>query len=673
MTTTNLTGSRVNGVYEISTANNVSSNGGADTEAILLRDNGAIRASGSATLTFTACTFFLNNVSGTAGHPNQTALSYNADSTNRGDNGRYIKFRRCEIIYKTTARRNIFVSELTDSKVINQDGANQLFCYTQPNAHLENTLFLGIRTMELPGPPSIMSGITFDGVEKNYLNWEAGRLDMYGLAILNKPSGAGQSDGWIGQGNGSNNYVWQWNPDTSVNHERVYITDALNRYYVGVTISWEFIDRDTSNPIQDVKVKVKDDFPGTAAGGSMTERGEYLTNASGHVNGTWDGKNRTTVTQQDINTIYMVRKTVTRIGANNTRAFPASNITGDQGTKKGNYDLDEVLNQIEIKHYEYEARAGHLYGDTFDSSVQIGELNADGTVKRYSTKILAVDNGISETNRTTVAGYTALENLDKAYDRIKLEWYDNDGYPLPTFSNKSLTLGSTDLTIDGSTTVPVYAFSGNEITLGINTASKKILAGTKVKEITTTGNVTLANGATVEGGTINADVTISSGVDLKDLTIDGDLHINTGADSTLTFDNVTVTGQVFNDDTAHTLTIQAANGSSLTAGDSGTGAGQTDIQNSVIVTITVVDNDTGNPIQGAHVYLYKTSDKSQLLSDTTDANGQVTMTHNYSADVDFAGWVREMDLTSPDYNQADVNGTITGNGFTTTVKMNRYN
>ncbi|MCP4088392.1 MAG: hypothetical protein GY746_01160, partial [Gammaproteobacteria bacterium] len=47
------------------------------------------------------------------------------------------------------------------------------------------------------------------------------------------------------------------------------------------------------------------------------------------------------------------------------------------------------------------------------------------------------------------------------------------------------------------------------------------------------------------------------------------------ADTTLAFSNVTVTGSVYNDSASNTLTINATNGSSLTAGDPGTGDGQT--------------------------------------------------------------------------------------------------
>lgn len=186
------------------------------------------------------------------------------------------------------------------------------------------------------------------------------------------------------------------------------------------------------------------------------------------------------------------------------------------------------------------------------------------------------------------------------------------------------------------------------------------------------GNEVVLNGGNISG-TIRGDARLLKETNLSNLTITGNLYVQTGLNSVLQFSNVTVQGLVFNDDAAHTLTINATNGSSLTAGDAGTAVGQTDVQNNVTVAVTVLDGTSNAAVQGAHVYLYKTSDKSQLLSDATDANGQVSITHNHSADVDFAGWVRKMDLSGVDYNQTDLNGNITSNGFSTTVKMSRYN
>jgi len=606
MSTTGLTGSTVNGVYQISAVNSLSSNGGATSESLLFITSGAVRASSSATVTFTSCNIYLNNVSGTGGNPNAVSLSYNADSTSRADNGRYIRFFDTNIIYGTSgSRRNIFVSELTRSNVIEKDSGSELFVYTQPNAILDTVLIQGVNTVEVVGQFSVSFNLTIDDVTKSYLNWEAGRLDFFGLGILNKPAGASQADAWIGNG-ASDNASWQWNNKTTFNNQKLYLTAANNRYYDGVTISWEFIDRDTGSAIEDVKVKVKDDFPGADNSGTMAERGEYLTNSSGHIAGTWDSQNRTTVTTGDRNTFFMIRNAVERIDTNGnltgSKTYPVTVITGDQGNRGENYELDTVLNQVEVKSYLHEARSGFIDGDTFDSTVEIGVLASDLTVDSYSTFILSEDAGITQTTKATVDAYTTLETLDKAYDRIKAEWYDNDSYPLNTFSGVSMDLGATDLIIDGTTT-SAYSYTSGDIIISTNTGAKNLTIGSTIKEIITTGDVTVRNTATINGLTITADVTITSAIDLTDVVINGDLRVSTGANSTIDLSNVSVSGSIFNDSASNTLIINSTNGSSLTAGDAGAGNGETNILQTVPIKVTVKDIKSGSLIQGARVFI----------------------------------------------------------------------
>jgi len=87
-------------------------------------------------------------------------------------------------------------------------------------------------------------------------------------------------------------------------------------------------------------------------------------------------------------------------------------------------------------------------------------------------------------------------------------------------------------------------------------------------------NFTLASGwdlvledelTSTQGKKVTGDVYLNDEIDLTNITINGDLHINTGANSELDFDNVTVTGNITNDDSSHTLTINATNGSSVKA------------------------------------------------------------------------------------------------------------
>lgn len=648
MSITNITGSDTNGVFNVTTAQNITSDGGGTSESILITGSGAIRASSTndVTLTFTSCNIFLNNVSGTAGNPNATGLSYNGDSTSRLDLDSYIRFIDTNIIYLTSgSRRNIFVSELTRSNVIEQDSGNELFVYTQPNTTIDTCLIQGINTLEVVGQFTTAFNLTIDDVMKSYLNWEAGRLDFFGLAVLNKPSDAAQADIWIGSG-ASDNHVWHWNNDSTFNNQHMYITATSNRYYDGVTISWEFTDRDTGSVIEDVKMVVKDDFPGADASGTMADRGTYVSNSSGHIAGTWDSQNRTTVTTGDRNTFFMVRNAVTQIDTNSnlsgSKAYPLTVITGDQGDRGENYDLDEVLNQIEIKAYLYEARAGFIDGDTFDSTTQIGVLDSDLSVGEYSTFIMSKDSGITQTTQSTVDAYTELETLDKMYDRIKAEWYDNDAYPLPTYNGIGIDLDDVDLIVDGNATA-AYAFSSGDIIISTDTGDKNLSPGTKITSITTTGVVTVRDSATINDLIINADIDLESVVDLSDLTIDGDLDISTAG--TYDFSNVTVTGDVTNSGSGSVI-INLSDGSSMTTTEPGTGNGQVSLVNTVPIKVTVKDAATLGLIQGARVYIETAaggpaSAGEVLVNTLTDGTGEVNTTVAYEGDQPVTGTVRK--------------------------------
>jgi len=632
MTTSNLTGSDVNGVYNITATSKPAVDGGADTEGILITGSGLLQASktNATELIFTNCQIFLNNAGNTGGNPSLSAISYNGDDTDRADNGNYIRFRDCQIIHLTSAaRRNVFISEMTRTDIIEQDDGGELFVYTQPNATLNTVNIRGVNTWEVAGAFTEAFAITLDTIEKAYLNWEAGRLDFYGLGVINKPATAAQADAWFGTGNTGNNSSWQWNNQSTFDAQKMYMTSINNRYYDGVTISWEFVDNLTGSPIADIKVKVKDDFPGAANSGTMTERAEYLTNASGHIKGTWNSNTRTTVGGDiDRNTHYMVRNAVERVDTNadlsGTKTYPVTVITGGQGDRGENYEIDVVLNEIEVKGYLYQAVSGYLDGDAFVSTVQIGVLASDQTVDAYQGFNQILDEGITQATIATVNAYTELETLDKAYDRIKAEWYGTDAYPLPTFVLGAMDLGAVDLIVDG-TAAAAYAFAAGDITISTDIGGKGLAVGTTITAITTTGVVTFQNSALLDGLTINGDVVITSDIDLTNVTINGDLNINVAATTSMDFSNVTVTGSVFNDAASNTLTINSLSGSSLTAGDAGSGNGQTNIIQTVPIKVTVKDITSGDVLQGARVYI-KAAAGGDLAGDDVVTITRVTTT-----------------------------------------------
>ena len=107
----------------------------------------------------------------------------------------------------------------------------------------------------------------------------------------------------------------------------------------------------------------------------------------------------------------------------------------------------------------------------------------------------------------------------------------------------------------------------------------------------------ILNAKIIDHLNVNGDVQLLSDLDLNDITIDGDLYVDIGANSTLNFNNVIVTGLVYNDDPTHTLTINATGGSSLTADNAGTANGETNILQSATLTISGL-------VAGSEVRLY---------------------------------------------------------------------
>jgi hypothetical protein len=155
------------------------------------------------------------------------------------------------------------------------------------------------------------------------------------------------------------------------------------------------------------------------------------------------------------------------------------------------------------------------------------------------------------------------------------------------------------------------------------------------------------------------------------MTITDDLRVDTGANSTLTFDAMVISGNVWNDDASHTLTINATN-SSMAAGDAGTGNGETNIANTVTITVTCVTLD-GTPIQNARVILVEDDSAQAEIIDgvtdsLTDVDGEVSTSYSYSGDQAVKGWVRKSS-SSPYYQQGVISGTITTNGFVATVVL----
>ena len=99
------------------------------------------------------------------------------------------------------------------------------------------------------------------------------------------------------------------------------------------------------------------------------------------------------------------------------------------------------------------------------------------------------------------------------------------------------------------------------------------------------------------------------------------------------------------------------------------------INNTVTVSVTVLDADTKTAISGARVLLEADSGGplaagTDILSGTTNASGVIDDTgFNYVSDQPVVGKARLSSGAGPFYKTSDITGTITSSGFSTTVLL----
>lgn len=143
----------------------------------------------------------------------------------------------------------------------------------------------------------------------------------------------------------------------------------------------------------------------------------------------------------------------------------------------------------------------------------------------------------------------------------------------------------------------------------------------------------------------------------------------------LTADNITFNSRV----TAQlewrgsgTLTWVLINGSVLDSNRIfASNGGTITIVNAPPVTITVKDASTGVAIQGARVLIEADSggdltSGTDIISDLTDSNGEVSTNHRYTSDQPIVGYARSASGVTK-YIQGDLSGTITNEGFNGTI------
>ena len=172
----------------------------------------------------------------------------------------------------------------------------------------------------------------------------------------------------------------------------------------------------------------------------------------------------------------------------------------------------------------------------------------------------------------------------------------------------------------------------------------------------------------VDLGTISATATVAWDNKLNSVASEW-----TGSAGTTVGSNVDLNAAIdVNVASGQTLTIATTSASTIpTVQNSGSGT-VIITANTVVVSVTVRDNDSGSLLSLAHVQLFKTSDYSTVvLSGATSGTGIVQdPAYNYTSDEDVEGWVRQMDIVGTDYVATNISGTITSSGLALAVRLN---
>ena len=138
---------------------------------------------------------------------------------------------------------------------------------------------------------------------------------------------------------------------------------------------------------------------------------------------------------------------------------------------------------------------------------------------------------------------------------------------------------------------------------------------------------------------------------------------------TFTFDALKFSGNTYDieNNSGGYVEIQCTNGANPTT-VLNQGSSTTTIINTVYVTVKVVDSSL-NPIQGARVYVYNTTDDQEIMNQLTNENGVAETTVNYQGDKDLLIRVRKSTVGNTRYIPVTTYGTLTVDGFDTTIVL----
>jgi len=394
--------------------------------------------------------------------------------------GDTINFTRTTLIHNSTetfVRLDIYINNLIDS-IISVDMSNT-DCNVYTKGNLENVIFQGGRlTHEVYTAWDNFFNVTYLNTKIGMLNWNLGRLDRFGINI---PSTASNYFSWLGAGDlGTDaNSFWDWNR-IAIDKTKIVIENTVSAYYLGYTASWIFVDT-LGATLANVQLRYRDDRD--SVGGAKTVKATYTTNSSGIPSGTTNSQFMSE--GSNIARTLFVLTEQSRLTGGTYSTGLVEPVSGQ------NYVMDAINFEVEIKSYL------HLAPELLtEISSQIGLLNADLSVAVLNPFVLSVDPGVTETNTSTVSGYSGITNsagsftlsgsltLSQVYDSRKLYWRNNDSVSTPTQQGEIANFGTANITISAPSNSPA------------STA--------KYTHFRTTGTVTLSATGTYLNGSVPA-------------------------------------------------------------------------------------------------------------------------------------------------------------------------
>ena len=185
-------------------------------------------------------------------------------------------------------------------------------------------------------------------------------------------------------------------------------------------------------------------------------------------------------------------------------------------------------------------------------------------------------------------------------------------------------------------------------------------------------------GATISGGLVDDATATAAFVMDDDSAVSGinftDNTTAIDATAAIVSDEVNLTDMTFSGNTTD-ITVNSANditvnnlGTSNASTCTNTGAGNCTIVSSAPLEVTVIDADTGSPVEGAAVYLETDPGGTSVLNGVTNSSGVFSGSFGGSTPQAVTGWVRSGSGQKA-YQDFALGGSIVSSGYTATALL----